>query len=178
MPPWIYGLGLGVVIAVYFFLKGRNGKKKDNRPAAKGTKKKAARQQVNKKKKNKEKTSSATAKKKAKEPPEGKKKITPEPTEKESESVKKNGVDRTAFRSYIPVEKLPKNQERIVDEVMTYREFLIRFPEFEASPRIDASEKVLVVRTVTRNTRDQTLMSTMVYNVSPIKLLIESVKTE
>ncbi len=181
MPPWIYGLSLGVILAAYFLLKGRNSKKKDVRPIAKKAKKKPAQQQV-KKKKNTGKTPPAAAKKKPKEAPDGKKKINPEPEQVEknrkSVRVKKDGIDRAAFPGYIPVEKLPKNSQRIMDEAMTYREFLLRFPEFEASARINASENVLVVRTATVNSRGQTIMSTTVYSVSPVKLLIESAKAE
>lgn len=91
----------------------------------------------------------------------------------------RDGVDRYSLRGYIPEEKLPAGSKRELDEVMVYSQFLKRFPEFKADARIGATDKVLVVRTLStkkQGDHNQLFISTIVYLVSTGNLLLESVR--
>jgi hypothetical protein len=159
LPPWVLGVGLAITIMLVLFLIGRKDYMKEGNPGAKVAKKMNMEQTPKKKKTTKE-TKPAT------------KKQLPTP------DYPKDGMDRSRLRGYTPPNRLPANTKRVLDEIMTYRDFIKLCPEFEADPRINAMEKVLVVRSSTVNTRGQTLLSTTVYRVPSGSLLLESVKAE
>lgn len=85
-------------------------------------------------------------------------------------------ADRSTLKGYVPAERLPAGSKRLLEEEMTYREFLKKFPEFQADAEIDAQTRLLVLRTATKNSRGQTLLSTAVYRMPSGSLLLESVK--
>jgi hypothetical protein len=158
LPPWILGVGLAITIMLVLFLIGRKDYMKEGNPGAKLAKKMSV--------------EPAKKKKTTKEAKPAEKKQLPPP------DYPKDGMDRSRLRGYTASNRLPANTKRVLDEIMTYRDFIKRCPEFEADPKISATEKVLVVRSSTLNTRGQTLMSTTVYRVSSASLLLESVKVE
>jgi hypothetical protein len=193
LPPWVYGVSLAVGIAIGYIILGRKNKKKNSQPVAKGKKKKI---EPPPKKKQQKAVSTSQTKNKAKETAASptKKKVkenqAAQANKKEKKSgaaakkettaalTRKDGINRLILPGYIPDEKLPKSSQRVLEQVMTYREFLLQFPGFEADAGINAAEKVFVVRTSTRNTKGQLLMSTTVYKISPVKLILESAKAE
>ncbi len=87
------------------------------------------------------------------------------------------GTDRTRLKGYIPADRLPAGSKRLLEEEMTYREFLKKFPEFEGGVEIELQTRVLVLRTATKNSRGQTMLSTTVYKMPSGNLVLESVKT-
>lgn len=97
-------------------------------------------------------------------------------------SGKTNAAGRVVLHGYLPGNQLPDGAERLVDEIMPYKEFLLRFAEFKPDPKVGLDEPVLVVRTAlsrkcTHDNKER-ILTTVVYRAGSGALLLEAARKE